>query len=145
MKANQPDEWTIDFGSSKHGHTASLEANEGIQKGFWQYGYHFSDTYDDVYKGNIFSVTSHLCGEFTGHRRISLHKGQWRGALMFSLIRACMNGLVNNHEVGDLRRGPAHYDVTVMVFHCFPFWGGGLVVIVVVFFSCIGYNQNAKH
>ena len=30
MKANQPDEWTIDFGSSKHGHTAPLEANEGI-------------------------------------------------------------------------------------------------------------------
>ena len=44
----------------------------------------------------------------------SLHKGQWRGALVFSLICARINGWVNNREVGDLRRHPAHYDVTVM-------------------------------
>ena len=46
----------------------------------------------------------------------SPHKGQWRGALMFSLICAWMNGLVNNREAGDLRRHPSHYDVTVMKF-----------------------------
>ena len=34
----------------------------------------------------------------------SLHKGQWRGALMFSLICAWINGWVNNREAGDLRR-----------------------------------------
>ena len=34
----------------------------------------------------------------------SLHKGQWRGALMFSLICAWINGYVNNREAGDLRR-----------------------------------------
>ena len=45
----------------------------------------------------------------------SPHKGQWRGALMFSLIYAWMNGWVNNREVDDLRRQHAHYDVTVMV------------------------------
>ena len=44
----------------------------------------------------------------------SLHKGQWRGALMFSLICARINGWVNNGEAGDLRRHRAHYDVTVM-------------------------------
>ena len=44
----------------------------------------------------------------------SLHKGQWRGTLMFSLICARMNGWVNNCEAGDLRRLCAHYDVTVM-------------------------------
>ena len=34
--------------------------------------------------GNIFHVTDHLCGEFTGHRWIpGTHKGQWRGVLMF--------------------------------------------------------------
>ena len=44
----------------------------------------------------------------------SLHKGQWRGALMFSLIGARINGWVNIHEVSDLRRHRAHYDVTVM-------------------------------
>ena len=44
----------------------------------------------------------------------SLHKGQWRGALMFSLICAPINGWVNNREAGDLRRHRAHYDVIVM-------------------------------
>ena len=31
----------------------------------------------------------------------SPHKGQWRGALMFSLICVWINGWVNNHEAGD--------------------------------------------
>ena len=44
----------------------------------------------------------------------SPHKGQWRGALMFSLICVWMNGWVNNDEAGDLRRHRAHYDVTVV-------------------------------
>ena len=44
----------------------------------------------------------------------SPHKGQWRGALMFSLICAWMNGWVNNREAGDLRRQHGHYDVIVM-------------------------------
>ena len=44
----------------------------------------------------------------------SPHKGQWRGALMFSLICARINGRVNNVEAGDLRRNHAHYDVAVM-------------------------------
>ena len=44
----------------------------------------------------------------------SPHKGQWHGALMFSLICAWTNGWVNNRDAGDLRRHCAHYDVTVM-------------------------------
>ena len=44
----------------------------------------------------------------------SPHKGQWRGALSFSLICARINGWVNNGEAGDLRRHHGHYDVTVM-------------------------------
>ena len=44
----------------------------------------------------------------------SQHKGQWRGALMFSLIFIWINGWVNNREAGDLKRYRAHYDVTVM-------------------------------
>ena len=39
---------------------------------------------------------------------------KWRGALMFSLICAWLNGWINNRESGDLRRHPTHYDVTVM-------------------------------
>ena len=45
----------------------------------------------------------------------SPHKGQWRGALMFSLICAWINGWVNNRKPGDLRRHRAHYDAIVMV------------------------------
>ena len=65
--------------------------------------------------GNIFRVTGHFCGEFTGPPVNSTHKGQWRGALMFSLICAWINPWVNNGEAGDLRRYRAHYDVIVMV------------------------------
>ena len=42
------------------------------------------------------------------------HKGQWRGAFMFSLICSWINGWVNNCEAGDLNYHRAHYDVTVM-------------------------------
>ena len=44
----------------------------------------------------------------------SPHKGQWRGALMFSLICGWINGWVNNRKAGDLRRYRGHYDVNVM-------------------------------
>ena len=44
----------------------------------------------------------------------SPHKGQWYGALMFSLICVWINGWVNNGEAGDLKRYRAHYNVTVM-------------------------------
>ena len=44
----------------------------------------------------------------------SPHKGQWRGALMFTLICARINVWVNTREAGDLRRYCPHYDVTVM-------------------------------
>ena len=48
----------------------------------------------------------------------SPHKGQWRGALMFSLICARINGWVNNRLAGDLRRHRTDFDVTVMSFRC---------------------------
>ena len=44
----------------------------------------------------------------------SPHKGQWRGALMFSLICVWINDWVNNSEAGDLRRNLAHCDVIVI-------------------------------
>ena len=48
----------------------------------------------------------------------SPHKGQWRGALMFSLICAWINDWVNNGEAGDLRCHRAHYVVTEMLCFC---------------------------
>ena len=59
----------------------------------------------------------------------SPHNGQWRGALMFSLIRVWINGWVNNRNAGDKRRYRAHYDVIVMIAwirfpHYYPFLSG---------------------
>ena len=45
------------------------------------------------------------------------HKGQWRRALMFSLIGVGLNGWINNRKAGDLKHYRAHYDVTVMFNH----------------------------
>ena len=56
----------------------------------------------------------------------SPHKGQWRGALVFSLICTRINGWVNTGEAGDLRRHRALYDVIVLgvdyVYMCACVW-----------------------
>ena len=49
----------------------------------------------------------------------SPHKGQWRGALMFTLICVRKISWVNNREAGDLRRYRTHYDVIVMEWYVF--------------------------
>ena len=63
------------------------------------------------WNGNIFRVTGYWPFVRGIHRPPvnSPHKGQRRGALMFSLICARINGLVNNREAGDLRRHRVHY------------------------------------
>ena len=45
----------------------------------------------------------------------SPHKGQWRGALVFSLICTWINRWLTVCEAGELRRHRAHYDATVML------------------------------
>ena len=47
----------------------------------------------------------------------SPHKGQWDGALKFSLICTRTNGWANNRNAGELRHNLTHYDVTVMEGH----------------------------
>ena len=61
-----------------------------------------------------FSALLALCAGNSPVPVNSPHKGQWRGALMFSLIYAWINDWVNNREAGDLRRQRGHYDVIVM-------------------------------
>ena len=63
--------------------------------------------------GNIFRVTGHLCGDSPANGEFP-NKGQWRGALMFSLICVWINDWVNNRKAGDLIRYRLHYDVIVM-------------------------------
>ena len=50
----------------------------------------------------------------------SRHKGQWSGALMFSLICALTNGWANSRDAGDLSRHRTHYDV--ILFHSVYVW-----------------------
>ena len=68
----------------------------------------------------------------------STHKGQWRGALMFSLICAWINVWENNRKVGNLRRYRTHYDVIVMLLYpgtmfytTFNWWYGVSVLNIV--------------
>ena len=71
-------------------------------------------SHDDVIKWKP------LLGHWTFVRGIhrwlvdSPHEGQWRRALMISLICAWTNDVANNRDAGDLRRHRAYYDVTVM-------------------------------
>ena len=59
----------------------------------------------------------------------SLHKGQWPGALMFSLICVWIMIWVNNREAGDLRPYRTHYDVIVM--EC------GFIMLQLTMFHCV--------
>ena len=79
----------------------------------WWYHQHWDFTWWRQQK-ETFSVSLALCVGIHRWPVNSPQKGQWRGALMFSLICAWMNRWVNNHEPGDLRRHRAHNDVIVM-------------------------------
>ena len=58
-----------------------------------------------------FSALLAICAGIHRSPLNSPHKGQWRGALVLSLICVWINGWINNRKAGDLRR---HYDVIVM-------------------------------
>ena len=85
---------------------------------------------------------SPVTGEFPAQR-------QWRGALMFSLICAWINGWVNKPEAGELRRHRAPYDVTVMVVYNGRKWQGhwgqaGTQQAKALFHENYGYD-NSQH
>ena len=61
-----------------------------------------------------FSALLALCAGSSPVPVTSPHIGQWREALMFSLIWVWINDWVNNREADDLRRQHGHYDVNVM-------------------------------
>ena len=73
--------------------------------------YLYKDIHDEVIKWKLFPRYWPFVRGIHRSQVNSPHKGQWRGALMFSLIGAWINGWVNNHEAGDLRSHRAHYDV----------------------------------
>ena len=94
--------------------TALLKTNSSCTTCWWYSILKF--LHDDVIKWRNF----HCYWPFVRgiHRSPvnSPHKGQWRGALMLSLICASINGWVNNGETSDVRRYRIHYNVIVMVF-----------------------------
>ena len=71
--------------------------------------------HDDVIKWNLFSRNWPFVRGIHRFPMNSPHKGQWCGALMFSLICVWINDWVNTREAGDLKRYRAHHDVIVMV------------------------------
>ena len=77
----------------------------------------FVGSHDDVIKWKHFPRNWPFVREIHRSPVNFPHKGQWRGALMFSLIYAWINDWVNNREAGDLRRQYGHYDVIVMLRH----------------------------
>ena len=74
---------------------------------------HTLGAYDDVIKWKHFPRYWPFVRGIHRSPVNSPHKGQWRGALAFSLFCVWINGWVNNREAGDLRRLSRHYDVTV--------------------------------
>ena len=64
--------------------------------------------------GSIFRVTDPLWGELTSHRWIPPTKASDVELWCFLRSKAWTNGLVNNGDVGGLRRHYTHYDVTVI-------------------------------
>ena len=71
--------------------------------------------HDDVIKWNHFQRYWPFVRGIHRSPVNSPHKGQWRGVLMFSFIRAWLNCWISNREAGDLRRHRTHYDVSVMM------------------------------
>ena len=69
---------------------------------------------DDVIKWKIFPLYWPFVRGFHRSPVNFPHKGQWRGALMFSFICAWTNGWVNNLYAVDFRRHGTHYNVTLM-------------------------------
>ena len=61
-----------------------------------------------------FSALLAICARISPVQVNCPHKGQSRGALMFSLICAWINDWVNSREAGDWRHHRGYYDVNVM-------------------------------
>ena len=96
----------------------------------------------------------------------SPNKGQWRGALIHSLICAWTNSWANTEDAGDLRSHRAHHDATIMWSHndniamadtrkCYKYVDFSFVVDVMVLIPtcldqhcscrCSGAKQAPRH
>ena len=95
--------------------------------------------------GNIFRVTGHLCGEFTGSRWIPRTKASDAELWCFSSICVPINDWVNKREAGDLICYRTHYDVIVMnVTHLATVFGSAISPLCPFTFSEVNniYHGN---
>ena len=91
--------------------------------------------------GNIFRVTGNFCAGNSPVPAEFPTQGQWRGALMFSLICVWINDWVNNREAVDLRRYRAYYDVIVMHLDMAKWWPS--CIFDAVWFAADGSGRPA--
>ena len=75
---------------------------------------HWHPIHDDIIKWKYFPCYWPFVQGIHRPPVNSLYKGQWRGAVMFSLICAWADGWVNNRNAGDLRCHHVHCDFTIM-------------------------------
>ena len=99
-------------------------------------------THDDVIKWKYFSLYWPFVRGIHRSPVNFPHKGQCRGALMFSLICAWTNGWVNTRVAGDLRRNRAHYNVTVMWDISCLCWIQTHIYMLFLLFSCDMKYEN---
>ena len=104
------------FGPKFGCHSGDLFLNECINKdvGLSIQQWCWRPPHDDVIKWTHFARYWPFVRGIHRSPVNSPHKGQWRWALMFSLICVWINSWVNNREAGDLRRHRAFYGVIVM-------------------------------
>ena len=93
--------------------------------------------YDDVIKWKHFPRYWPFVSGIHWSPLNSPHKGQWRGALMFSFICARINDWVNNRKAGDLKRHRAHYEVFVMP----RWWPFNIKILFVYWLWLIKFNR----
>ena len=102
----------------------------------------FDRYHDDVIKWRYFPCYLPFVRGIQRSPVNSPHKGQWREALMFSLICACINDWVNNREAGDLRRYRAIDSAGSTTVHTFLLWESAVAWIKLKMYKPMWLSMN---
>ena len=109
-----------------------------VEQRLWRFVWVLSNLHDDVIKWKHSPLHWPFMRGIHWSLVDSPHTGQWRGALMFSLICAWTNSWANNQDAGDLRRHCGHYDVDVM------FWKIACWNIMCIYYYNSDQNQKLQ-
>ena len=89
-------------------------------------------SHDDVIKWKYFPRYWPFGREIHWSPVDSPNKGQWRGALMFSLMCARTNGWAHNQDTGDFRRHGDHFDTIIIWFRSILLLSGKGIIWAIV-------------